>query len=91
MTPQEKAEELMNEFINYVDCYINEEYSPRKQNEFQKKCALIAVDEIIAAIPFEPSDVDWEKYLDAIMYGYQEKFEKAFIYWEEVKQEINKL
>ncbi len=45
-------------------------------NEDAKQCALIAVDEI----------------LDDDMYGMEEEhFEKRINYWEEVKQEIEKL
>jgi hypothetical protein len=44
MTPREKAKELVNKFIQYTPA--NEEF----EFIYAKKCALIAVDEIIKEV-----------------------------------------
>ena len=64
MTPKEKATELINKFRD-TDIW----------RSTAKKCAIIAVDEIINAI-------DWHKF---------ETPNKEFEFWNEVKQEIEKL
>ena len=78
MTPKEKAEELVNKFIDYADA-VPEDYDwmdpvshcDEKQLTSAKQCALIAVDEIYNSglLIF----VDDEQY------------------WHEVKQEIEKI
>jgi hypothetical protein len=80
MTPKEKAEELFNKF-NKVEIYISIE--PRDieceikhtQGNTTKQCALIAVDEILSMGIMSDSG-DWRM---------------AKSYWQEVKQEIEKL
>jgi len=72
MTPKEKAKELVNKFIPFVDTY---HYGFLVKN---KQCALIAVNEIIDSYTKEKS------------YGYIVS-DKIIPYWEEVKQEIEKL
>ena len=74
LTPKEKAKELVNNFANAKseDGYIN-------TNKYRhKKCALIAVDEIL-----------WEiiKYAD----NSKEYVVENSQYWEQVKLEINKI
>ena len=59
MTPKEKAMELMLKYYNLI---------PMNTVSFSKKCATIAIDEILEECRLER---DW--------------------YWEEVKQEIEKL
>jgi hypothetical protein len=66
MTPKEKAEELVEKFR--ISKAITEGYG--------KQCALIAVDEIIKALP--PSS-----------YGLE--FVAKIDFWTNVKQEIEKL
>lgn len=75
MTPQEKAQDLVDQ---YMDLSEEQEYNtPRYMpKEMAIKCALIAVDEIIANI--EPSVS-----MDVI--------EARVKYWQAVKQEIEKL
>jgi hypothetical protein len=68
MTPQEKAKDLYNKFLRYVPA--EEEF----EHEYAKKCALIAVDEILVVM-------NEEYFSDAL------KIE----YWEQVKQQIEKL
>ena len=74
MTPQEKAQELVDQ---YMDVSEEREYdTPRDMpKEMAIKCALIAVNEIITNI--EPSVS-----MDVI--------ESRVKYWNEVKQEIQK-
>ena len=71
MTPKEKAEDLINKFYIEGDM-LKESHSYR----LAKKCALIAVDEIIEdnRINYMLLGVGIGKY-----------------YWQEVKQEIEKL
>jgi len=73
MTPKEYANELYSKFDNL----LNKDFiHPIVYDNQLKKCALIAVDEI----------------LDDDMYGMEEEyFEKRIEYWEEVRQEIEKL
>lgn len=75
MTPQEKAKELVDHFMDLSD---EQEYNtPRYMTkEMAIQCALIAVDEVISNI--EPSVS-----MDVIS--------ARIKYWEEVKIEINKL
>ena len=71
MTPKEKAEELFNkmDMIIYTD-----------QDNWKSqciRCALIAVDEVIKAIP-DASD-------------YDSPYNHELVYWQLVKEEIEKL
>jgi len=83
MTPKEKAKELVYEMSLATDeyGYINTNVHRHKQ------CAVIAVDEIMKAphkncymelIPTDAENTDW----------FWNKFDE---YWNEVKQEIEKL
>lgn len=80
MTPKEKAEEL---YVKYIrTCKISEYYPLyMSDHEISKQCALIAVDEIIKSEPSQKS---------MIMGGVQLRY-LAIDYWQEVKQEIEKL
>jgi hypothetical protein len=75
MTPKEKAEELYNKFCEFTPVEFEQEYT--------KKCALIAVDEIISSSPSLPILGDGGTY--------GEDIELSTKYWQEVKQEIEKL
>ena len=69
MKPQEKAQELINSFSPHAknwDCFYD---IPLDENH-TKKCALIAVDEILSLFVSDCEDTR---------------------YWQEVKQEIEKL
>ena len=85
MTPKEKAIELIDKMYNTEHCGIkhipNKRYCDCSEiNMFQaKQCALIAVNEIIPII---------ESYEDALSASQKSD---ALDYWNEVKQEINKL
>lgn len=75
MTPKEKAEFLVHKMYN-VDVADDDDGDddPLMQYHHAKKCAFIAVDEIIMAI-------DWHQF---------EVPNKEFDYWLEVKSEIEK-
>jgi ubiquitin C-terminal hydrolase len=69
MTPKEKAIELYKKLVIHIQRY--DEYVDERSKINTKKCALIAVDEMINVI----KDLDnW-----------------AYIYWVEVKKEIQNL
>jgi hypothetical protein len=69
MTPKEKAEELVDKFASPLDVF--------KININSKRCALIAVDEILYCLNMNHDNV----------YFYNPEYE----YYKEVKQEIEKL
>jgi hypothetical protein len=73
MTPKEKAKEL---YCKYTDA-LNIRDLQTTANPFAKQCALIAVDEIINANPYECDGI--------------EILHSNISYWQEVKQEIEKL
>ena len=76
MTPKEKAEELYCQYDRLFK-------APFKKHQQLKECALIVVDEIINSSPSLPILGDSG--------SYGEDIELSKIYWEEVKQEIEKL
>ena len=78
MTPNERAEELVNKYKPYVYPYVGSSYLtgdeyPEQILSYAKKCALIAVDEILKVASF---------YNDS---------QAEVTYWQEVKQEIENL
>jgi hypothetical protein len=85
MSPKEKARELMDIMINTEHCGIkhfpNNNYCDcTEMNRFQsKQCALIAVDEIIKALN------------DDIYIQGETDIDSHIEYWDEVKNEIEKL
>jgi len=88
MTPQKKAKEIFDKMISKVnDNVIIEFFDIELWKDTFKKCALIAVDEIIEQTPeFIPE----ETYIGdscGVDYFINEMFE----YWNNVKQEIEKL
>ena len=80
MTPKEKAKELVDKFTQ-----------TNGNNFFAKECALIAVDEIIKSSPRHPNDVDWDDVGGTHQYYYEAQHEEALNYWQEVKEELEKL
>lgn len=75
MTPKEKADELIDKMY-YIGRYDDkEDYNPTMAWGRAKQCALIAVDEIFFALKYN---------LDGATSG-------SVKYWQEVKQEIEKL
>jgi hypothetical protein len=75
MTPQEKAKELVDGFT-FSYIYFTNGFEGAKLNS--KTCALIAVNEII-------------KELNSFAFNYDIEEVENFNYWNEVKQEIEKL
>lgn len=85
MIAKEKAKELVEKFkfetkqSEIINDIILGDVSVIFQHHKAKQCALIAVDEILNALDSE-----------RIIYGSEYRFEEN-TYWEEVKQEIEKL
>jgi hypothetical protein len=73
MKPKDKAIELVHKYVNLTDGWV---YGIASW-EHKKKCALVAVDEIIEAIDF-----DWMEV---------QNLDSEHRYWQQVKQEIEKL
>jgi hypothetical protein len=83
MTPKEKAQELFDKYYRLFNNFPNYQYVIENLNTIQdeklyttKECALIAVDEMLT----------WLK-----SHSYSNKNYDAFVYYNEVKQEIEKL
>ena len=84
MTAKEKAEELVDKFYQTTpnEYFVNEPIGIKgryKSWEQAKQCALIAVDEIINGYEFDSLDIEHKRIMDNINF------------WDEVKQEIEKL
>ena len=77
MTPKEKAQELVNKYSTYVVMWAG---GIEVTGENVKQCALIAVDEMIQATNMYQFRMD----------GMPSRI-VAHPYWQEVKQEIEKL
>lgn len=78
MTPKEKAEEIFNK---YWLVESNVDSAPYTDKSMAKNCSLIAIDEIIQTLNMDIRDLDvvGNVLLDLIKY------------WQQVKQEIEKL
>ena len=81
MTPKYKAEELLNKMLSK---------NPNRQDGISmidtiqaKLCAIVAVDEILKVTADE--DDKYETYYQQLNYN------QTQVYWQEVKQEIEKL
>jgi hypothetical protein len=79
MTPKEKAKELVYKFYPNVQWKLGQEDCLDRA----KRCALIAVDEVIKSIPCIPSPIPCED-IDACI-------TQARDYWQQVKQKIENL
>ena len=88
MTPQEKAQQLYNKFLSALP---HPETTNAAVYSIAKQCALIAVDEIIKYSPRYPNNVDWTDCDASYKNYYDAQREQAKEYWQEVKQEIEKL
>jgi hypothetical protein len=81
MTPEEKAKELVDKMgfstMHTIDNTSGQSTAIYK-NQYAKQCAIIAVEEIINANGLHPNDTDYD-------------YNKAEVYWQEVKTEIEKL
>ena len=79
INPKEKAQELLFQFSHANSCVKSAKNVPVELILMRnKQCALIAVDEIINANGLHPNDTDYD-------------YNKAELYWLEVKKEIEKL
>lgn len=87
MTAKEKAQELVDKFRNEITLFLGD--NMKKINA--KKCALIAVDEILNSSPLEPNFADWDDCGGEFRYWYDAQKTQAFHFWKEVKQEIQNL
>ena len=87
MTAKEKAQELVDKFRNEITSFLGD--NMKKINA--KKCALIAVDEILNSSPLEPNFADWDDCGGEFRYWYDAQKTQAFHFWKEVKQEIQNL
>jgi hypothetical protein len=58
MTPKEKAQEMYNQFL---DAMPHPETTNAAVNSIAKKCALIAVDEIIKSNAMLPPNLNWQE------------------------------
>ena len=87
MTAKEKAQELVDKFRNEITSFLGDNI--KKINA--KKCALIAVDEILNSSPLEPNFADWDDCGGEFRYWYDAQKTQAFYFWKEVKQEIQNL
>jgi hypothetical protein len=81
MTPKEKAKDI---FMQMAMCQVwgYGDADTSDQKERAKGCASICVDQIIQSAPTIPSDLEHSFWLAA---------ESANKYWNEVKEEIEKL
>lgn len=77
MTAKEKAEELVEKFHNFLQKAMGESASNIYWQD-SKQCALIAVDEII-------------EYINTVWFKPEEVTDNNFNYWQEVKNEIERL
>jgi hypothetical protein len=82
MTPKEKAIELYHKYFSMIQ--IVTPIDKVSSIPYVKKCALIAVDEIIKADPTNPL-------ISGYFELYSDMLDEAIKYWQEVKQEIEKL
>ena len=78
MTPKEKTIQLVERFKHFDEYYYDEFF---KDTDLAKQCALIAVDEILSELAYTQNYVE-----DAM-----NKIQVYISYWQEVKQEIEKL
>jgi hypothetical protein len=76
MEAKEKAKKLVDRY-DYTLTYVESKAKA-------KQCALIAVDEIIKANPTNPLTGGYIQL-------YSDMIDEAIAYWQEVKEEINKL
>jgi hypothetical protein len=87
MSPQEKAKELVDQFMDLSE---EQEYNtPRYMTkEMAIQCALIAVNEIIESREDDGAFDDTRSVIGSEYYSLHPMY---LTYWEQVKEEINKL
>jgi hypothetical protein len=91
MTPKEKAQELFDKYYILFNNFPNYQYVIENLNTIQdeklyttKQCALIAVDELIKY---------HDEFMDVVRYELPSNIVASipYKYWDEIKQEIEKL
>mgnify|MGYP007049626331 CR=1 FL=1 len=82
MTPKEKAKELVDKFRLHV--LEKDFFGDSVEHDNAKQCALIAVDEML-------NNGNLESQLIQAKYRGKEPYSFELEYWQEVKQEIEKL
>lgn len=87
MTPKEKARELVDKFRTEILSFLGD----RIKDQNAKRCALVAVDEILNSSPLEPNFADWDDCGGEFRYWYDAQKTQALYFWKEVKQELEKL
>lgn len=87
MTPKEKAQELVDKFRTEILSFLGD----RIKDQNAKRCALVAVDEILNSSPLEPNFADWDDCGGEFRYWYDAQKTHAFYFWKEVKQELQNL
>ena len=86
-TPKEKAEELIDKFRTEILSFLGD----RIKDQNAKRCAFVAVDEIINSTPSEPNFADWDDCGGEHRYYHDAQKTHALHFWQEVKKEIEKL
>ena len=90
MTPKEKAKELIDKFNFSID-HNTKVYTIYQIPDESKRCALIAVDEVIDAYQYlnvEVLHTEFGEILDKINGEIRIKYAEFVMYWQQVKQEI---
>jgi len=96
MNAKEKAKELIEKFKDKVNPYIGSGMLSNTHDDSailwqSKKCALIAVDEILNSRPLDPNYVDWDDCEATHQYWYEAQKEEALEFWNDVKSELQSL
>lgn len=98
MNPELKAKELVGKYKPYMYCYagsgmLANSYDESVANDYAKKSALIAVDEMISKLeklhtPEYATFIEWDQLRDEVvtMNGYE-----MIGYYQQVKRDIEKL
>ena len=88
INPKGKATEIYNKMFKVEDDMSNYPMC----HDTAKKCALIAVDEIIKSEPLEPTTRDWNNYFEGTFARWHtEKTADSLDFWLEVEYELSKL
>ncbi len=85
MTPKEKAQELVGKYVSFAKGKILFQLTM----ESAKQCALIAVDELINEVYNISHQYTAVYDITTMTFNYEESKELKF--WQDVKQEIQKL
>jgi hypothetical protein len=87
-TPKKKAEELVLNYMPYVDW---NGFDDKRALINAKQCVFIAVNEILNSSPLNPNFADWDDCGGEHRYWYDAQKTQALHFWQKVKEEIEKL